>query len=173
MDDYVRRIMTIDEKSVCVQFRRIWLDDRSIKDSAGRPVVAIMAELKPVGPYGEALAKSLANPHEDVCFSIRAFTDDRRVLGVNNRNLVEVITWDYVTEPGIGFARKYKAPALESFSHQLETIQTDTFELDDIRRAITPTAELAMESTIVQTGQSVVAAFERLKQQPAPAFHRW
>ncbi len=173
MDDYVRRVMTIDEKSVCVQFRKIWLDANSVKDASGRPVVAIMAELKPVGPYGDALAKSLVNPHEDVCFSIRAFTDDRRVMGVNNRNLVEIITWDYVTEPGIAFARKYKSPSLESLTPPLETLDRFEVSLDDMRRAVTPVEGTALESSIIQTGHNVISAYERLQKQTPPGYCAW
>jgi hypothetical protein len=115
MDAYIDRIMKIDEKSVCVHFEEIWLDFNAIKDDMGRPIVAIMASLKPDGPYADSLSGSLNDPRQDTCFSIRSFTEDTKVAGVNQRSLVEIVTWDYVTEPGINQARKYKSPNLQSY----------------------------------------------------------
>lgn len=118
MESFAQRVMTIDEQKTCVHFSDIWLDFDKVKDETGRPVVAIMAKLKPTGPFGPALESSLQNPKEEVCFSIRAFTEDIRVNGVKHRNLREVVVWDHVVEPGISIAKKYKAPALESYVDQ-------------------------------------------------------
>jgi len=54
--DFMSRCMDIQEDNVCCHFRRIWLESGH-KDPQGRPVVAIMAEVKPAGPKGPALAE--------------------------------------------------------------------------------------------------------------------
>lgn len=64
---------------------------------------------------GNALADSLKNPSENVCFSIRSFTRDIPTNGVIHKHLMNIVTWDYVNEPGISVATKWKAPTLESF----------------------------------------------------------
>ena len=152
-DEYAARILQIHEQMICVHYAEIWLDFNSVKGPNGKPIVAIMARLKPSGPYGDALSKSLGNKNEDVCFSIRSFTNDVRVRGVNNRQLVEVVTWDYVNEPGISIARKFKSPGLESF--------TDTeasFTKEHIQKAVEPIEGMAMESAQI-AAQAIFQAF--------------
>lgn len=113
--DYIQRILQIEETRVCCHFRKVWLEEQGVKDAEGRPIVAIMAEVKPTGPMGEALRESLENPHENVCFSIRSLTSDRMApAGYVEKNLKTIVTWDVVTEPGISAAHKYNAPSLES-----------------------------------------------------------
>jgi hypothetical protein len=98
MDDYLRRIMTIEETNVCCHFKEIWLDEQYGKNHPefkNPSMIAIMAKLKPTGPKGPSLQKSLDNPNENVCFSIRAFTKDYAVRGVINRVLDQVYSWDF------------------------------------------------------------------------------
>ncbi len=121
MESFIQRVLQIDEKNVCAHIAEIYLDFNSLKDSAGRPIVAIMGKVKPAGPHAAAMEASFNNPKEDVCFSIRAFTDDKKVAGINQRTLIEVVTFDRVTEPGINTSRKYMAPALESRNEVLFT----------------------------------------------------
>ena len=121
MESFVQRVLQIDEKNVCAHIAEIYLDFNSLKDGVGRPIVAIMGKVKPAGPHAAALEASFKNPKEDVCFSIRAFTDDKRVAGINQRTLIEVVTFDRVTEPGINTSRKFMSPSLESHNEVLFT----------------------------------------------------
>ncbi len=121
MESFIERVFRIDEKNVCAHIAEIYLDFNSLKDAAGRPIVAIMGKVKPAGPHAAALEASFNNAKEDVCFSIRAFTDDKKVAGINQRTLIEVVTFDRVTEPGINTSRKFMAPALESRNEVLFT----------------------------------------------------
>lgn len=120
-EQFAERVLTIEEKNICSHFSEIWLDFDNVRDKDGKKVIAIMAKVAPSGPMGDALGKSLENKNEDVCFSIRSFTRDTYVGGVKHRALAEIVTWDYVNEPGINFARKYSAPALESLTEQAFT----------------------------------------------------
>lgn len=123
MDDYINRIMEIRENNVCVHFKEIYLDFDRMKTQDGKPAVAIMGKLAPSGPHGDALRKSLENPNENVCFSIRAFTKDYYERGVACRDLKNIITFDYVNEPGIHIANKFSNPSLEDLT---ETYTTDS-----------------------------------------------
>ena len=119
MEDFMARALVIDEQLCCCHHREIWLDFDRVKDENGKPVIAIMSKVAPSGRFGCALEKSLKNPNENVCFSIRGFTDDFREQGVTKRVLKQIITWDYVNEPGISHAEKYKSPSLESMDEQI------------------------------------------------------
>lgn len=123
-DDYVNRLLTIEETNVVCHFGDIWLDlefgqkHPEYKNSA---LIAIMGKVKPSGPMGPTLEAAYANGKEDVCFSIRALTRDSYVRGRRIRTLTQILTIDNVTEPGIAIARKYESPALESISDIIVT----------------------------------------------------
>lgn len=124
-DDYLLRILSIDEKNVCAHFSELWLDFDNYRDKNGKPMVAIMALVAPSGPFGDFLQKQLDNPKENVCFSIRSLTEDRMRGGVYERTLKTVVTFDYVNEPGIHIAEKFKSTGLESQNEDLGTILTE------------------------------------------------
>ena len=139
MDSFANRVMSIDEKNVCAHIAEVYLDFDNVKDRTGKPIIAIMGKIKPAGPHGMALEESYNNPKEEVCFSIRAFTRDTRVAGINQRCLVDVVTFDRVTEPGIATSRKYFSPALECLSEA-------RFTKDNVLNALKPIEGMAMES---------------------------
>lgn len=114
MRDFMNRVMDIYEPNVCCHIRKVWLDYQGVKDERGRPVIAIMGEVKPSGPMGQALKDALDNPSENVCFSIRSITNDTMNSGVLHKHIRTIVTWDYVNEPGISVAKKWHSPALES-----------------------------------------------------------
>lgn len=120
-DDYVMRILTIDERNVCSHFAELFLNFNDFKGDDGKPIIAIMAKVAPSGPFGAMLKSAFENPKENVCFSIRAFTSDTYVRGKYTRVLKNVVTFDYVNEPGIHIAEKFKSPALESIVDKVVT----------------------------------------------------
>ncbi len=169
MRDYLNRIMQVEETNVCCHIAEVWLDHDNVKDENGRTVVAIMGKIRPSGPRGEALKDALENGRENVCFSIRSLTDDRIEGGVLTKHIKTILTFDWVTEPGISFAKKYHSPALESLT---ETVFTEEHFL------------LAEEYSNAHTGvgfESAGISFESLrdelgwtkKPQPMPASINW
>lgn len=167
---FARRVLDIDEKSVCCHHRNIELVFDEMTDDRGNPVIAIYSEVAPDGPYGPALAKQLENPSENVCFSIRAFTKDYKVMGVKNRDLRSVVTFDYVNEPGMSIAEKFKNPALESHDEHV-------FSRAAMERAINfgAAAGIAQESTLLTAselfeslGWNANTSLEHLIEKPAP-----
>jgi hypothetical protein len=164
--DFIRRVLTIDERNVCAHISDVWLDFDSLKDAQGRQIIAIMGKVKPAGPYGAALEASYENPREDVCFSIRAFTEDRRYAGVNQRTLIEVVTFDRVTEPGISTSRKYAAPALESMVDAPVHAET-------VRRAVQMPEGVAMESNMISPQGLLKLLGLRDIRESEPGFMKW
>jgi hypothetical protein len=112
--EYANRILAIWEENVCCHHKEIWLDFDNVKDVDGKPVIAIMSKVSPNGPYGHVLEKQLLNKDENVCFSIRSFTEDYRDGRIIKKILRTVVTFDYVNEPGMAVAEKFKSPSLEN-----------------------------------------------------------
>lgn len=112
--DFAYRLNDIYEPNISHHIRKIWLEEGH-KDEMGRAIVLIMGEVKPAGPRGPALKEALENPDQDVCFSIRSFTNDIPVGMIIHKYLKQVVTFDWVNEPGISAAHKWRAPSLESF----------------------------------------------------------
>ena len=81
-EQFANRVMSIHEENTCCHHKEITLDFDRVKDDQGKPVIAIISKVFPSGPMGAALERSLNNPNENVCFSIRAFTDDYRDGGI-------------------------------------------------------------------------------------------
>lgn len=151
--DFMHRILTIEEKSVSHHIKEVWVDKAKVLHD-GRPVIAIMGKVKPAGPYANSLQESLDNPEENVAFSIRSITDDYRVAGRIQKHLREIVCWDFVNEPGLSVANKYKCPSLESFQDDftvdagmLQHMADDNssmgigFEARDVIKSLLHTAE--------------------------------
>jgi hypothetical protein len=175
MDDFAHRVLSIYEEQVCCHHAELFLDFDRIKDDSGHPIIAIVSKVAPSGPYGHVLERSLKNPKENVCFSIRSFTDDFMDRGIMKRVLKTVVTFDYVNEPGIAAAEKFKSPALEDANS--ETI----FTRSQIRRGVKINANnaIAQESVSLSASelfqtmgwnadQETIAAFAK-----APAWKSW
>lgn len=118
--EYFARLLRIDPKRVVCHFASLTLNFNDYKDEKGRPIVAIIAEVCPSGELGHVLEKQLANPRENVSFSIRSFTDDKLVGGIVTRYIKNIVTFDYVLEPGMSVAEKFNKtnPALEAYSDE-------------------------------------------------------
>ncbi len=165
-ESFIRRVLTIDEKNVCAHIASVYLDFDSVKDNNGKPVIAIMGKIKPAGPLAASLEDAYNNPHEDVCFSIRAFTEDVVMAGCRQRTLIEVVTFDRVNEPGISTSRKYKAPALE-------TLADNRWSADSVRRAIKPMPGMAMESNVITPHNLFKLLGMRDIRENTPGFMKW
>lgn len=160
MDQYLNRVLTVDEGNVVAHFSEIWLDEDFGKKNPqfnNKDLIAIMANVKPSGPKGQCLEQSFNNPKEEVCFSIRALTRDFYHKGVNHRVLQQIMTWDNVTEPGLDLARKWNSPALESMADCIikpqdieHVIESNVYSLatEDTKSMIMEAFELSKKETI-------------------------
>lgn len=134
------RVNDIFEPNCCVHHAEVNLSYDSMKDPQGRPVVAVIGKIKPSGAGERFLERQLENPKENVCFSIRSFTNDRMEAGIVKKYLKHIVTWDYVNEPGIAVANKYSSPALESFN--------DVADLDAYQFRLETVAEVARQEQV-------------------------
>jgi hypothetical protein len=181
-EQFAQRVMSIYEDNVCCHHKEIYLDFDRVKDDHGNPVIAIISRVYPSGPHGEQLRRSLDNPNENVCFSIRAFTDDFMERGTCKRILRTIVTWDQVLEPGLAAAEKFKAPALEGAHVGASDRNTQDFDhlfsRGQIERGIKRNSMygVAQESAIL-TGQELFQAmgWDTTETEGAkkPAFLQW
>ena len=161
-DQYVNRILTIVEKNVVAHIADIWLDfdfGKNHPEYDNRDLIAIMGKVKPSGPHAAWFKECLDNGVEDVCFSIRALTRDYYNRGTRIRVLDQIVTFDYVTEPGISIARKFNSPAMEQLSDKVMT-DSDTFiKASTLRKIVERASDVAIESNIA----IVKEALERIE----------
>ena len=142
LSNYIKRCSIVDEANIAFHIKKIEISENEVKDDEGNVVVSIIGWVKGVGPKASEFDKMLANPDQNVCFSIRAATDDvPNVRGKLDRNITSIITWDFVVYPGLRVAQKYKSPALESF----DTLQVTEQELVAARFEIQSNGSMAME----------------------------
>lgn len=115
MPQFIHRVLDVFEPNISHHIREVWIDDTQMKDKAGNKIVSVRGWVKPAGPRGPALKEALDNNAENVCFSVRSLTDDvEDMRGQRIKHMKELVTWDWVMEPGINIANKFMHPSLES-----------------------------------------------------------
>lgn len=171
-DEYINRILSMDEKNICCHFKEVWLDfDFGKKNpQLNNPaLVAIMALVKPSGPKGDSLKASLDNHAENVCFSIRALTKDYYQRGQTIRTLTSIVCWDNVSEGGIAIAHKWQSPSLEELSSyiiQKKALETIAYS-DSNSIATESTRALALEAV------ELIGGDIHNKQSTIPLISKW
>lgn len=153
VDAFLNRVLDICEPNVCVHYSEVYLDFENFKNPDGSKIVAIRAKLRPAGPKAQFLQEAIDNPKENVCFSIRSFTDNSYSHGRVNKVLKNIITFDYVNEPGIHIAEKYKSPSLEAVEETVFSKEQFDSAMD-LRQVL----HLSTESTIL-TKDELYASF--------------
>lgn len=84
------------------------------KDEHGKKIVIVRGRVKASGCHEMALENSLKNREEDTCFSLRSIVNFYFKNGKRINNVSEIITWDWVSEPGMNIASKYHSAGLLS-----------------------------------------------------------
>ena len=125
--EYFNRNLRIDEENVCVHIRELILEETGDTESVPGEgnIILVKGWVTPSGPKGDFLAKAFENPEENVAFSVRSFTKNEFKNGVTVKKIVQLVTYDYVNEPGISQATKFKSLGIES----LDSVIID---MDDI-----------------------------------------
>lgn len=166
IQEYMARCVKIQEDNIAFHCSEVWRD--TIKDDSGRIVIAIMGKIKPCGPRGEILREQLKNPKENVCFSIRALTNDAVVNGVVVKVIRNIIGWDYVNEPGIHVASKYHNPTLESFQEDL-VITRAMLKPDQVNESFM----MSFESAVVGYEEILAVVNEGIAASKRPPSSAW
>lgn len=167
--EYVDRLLRIEETLVCGTWRKIWLSNEDIKDNLGRKIIPIMGSIYPSGPYKDSLVHGFESPGEQVCFSIRSFTNDTpRPDGTMLKKLLNIITFDYVNEPGMYNAEKLLSPSMES----IEEVAIDANDIVDVIKENSSTISLE-DSGNREFMNALYDILDKEKQGNKPSFTRW
>ena len=118
-----------------------------LRDENGQEVVVVYGLVKPSGPYAESLERSLANPEENVAYSVRTFCQSTIYRGKLAKLVTDVLTYDYVTEPGIRMANQFKGLSLEHMA--LSTLGRD-IQFTEADFDIKSSELITMESEMIQ-----------------------
>lgn len=167
MSDFVNRYMAINDKNICAHFSEFWLDFKSVKGLNGKPVIAIMAKVTPSGIHAPMLQRALDNGKENLCFSIRSLTFDYEDEGMVKRILKNIITFDWVNEPGIYVAEKYNSPAMESIGSDTRVTEAQ------MRRAFAEKPLMAAESAQMNPEELFSSLGWSLPKNEKPIFANW
>lgn len=117
-NEWFSRLLDISEDRICCHIRKVEVVD-GLVDRHGNRFCGVVVELKPLGPFGNALQSILDTPDVNSFFSVRSFTQDTPLSGMSGgflKRMQECVTFDFVTEGGIEAAQKHNSPGLESFS---------------------------------------------------------
>lgn len=156
--EYFNRVMTVEETNVSHHIRAVYLDESFGKNNPqfkNPGLIGIIGEVKPAGPHASALQASFENVDENVCFSIRALSRDYFENRQKYKVLQSILTWDWVTEPGLASATKWDSPALEgfaleSFTDQLLTERILTQIIENTPMCVTMESGLNMAKEALQ-----------------------
>lgn len=156
-NDFVRRIHTIDERNVVMHIRRVWIEP-NYKGPNGEKIIAILGEVAPDGPHAAVMERGLNNPSANQAFSVRSLTNDRIVSGQRRKFFDNIITWDYVNEPGLSPSTKFNSPSCESASfEELISVPVTPALIQMVQAEAKRSSGLSMESYHVSMESSVQA----------------
>lgn len=108
-EQYMARCQLIDKDRVSHHIKELIFEETDIDVGApnGKKVILIKGWVKPSGPRGDELKKDLDDPDINVPFSIRSFTLDDYSTKPVTKVIKQLITFDWVDEPGIQRANKF------------------------------------------------------------------
>lgn len=167
--EYTARILRIEETMVCGTWRQIWLSRDTLKDNKGRVIVPIMGKIYPSGPYRDSLVHAFESAQEQVCFSIRSFTNDSYMPGGGKfKRLLNIVSFDYVNEPGIWNAEKLLSPSMES----LEEVP---MLVEDVIKGLEKDSEVSLECSQENNEfrNQLADILEKESKVKIPHFARW
>jgi len=155
-DQYLERVMDVQENNTCCHMKDVRLVSGIITDPGSENAIAIMAKVRPYESIeaGRRLKEQLDNGQENVSFSIRCFSKDVMVGNRKVKAIKRIVCWDYVNEPGINHAEKYKSPSMESLVSSVITSE-NIYSLVKYRKTMglaTESKTLSIESLIKDLG---------------------
>ena len=110
MAEFMNRNAGYDMNNVAFHIKEVELqntDDKcNIAGNYGN-VVIVLGWIKPSGPKGEFLREALETKDRNVAFSVRSLSRDEVVNGIVIKHTTAILTWDWVTEPGINNANTF------------------------------------------------------------------
>lgn len=129
----------INRENQSHHIKKIEIVDTGVSPGKGFPgtILQLVGWVKPCGPKGQFLKECLDDPEMNTAFSVRALTSVGRVGVTEVRKIESIITFDWVTEPGIPSANKFDTQrvSIESYNNlTLNSIELPyKYSLNDIQ----------------------------------------
>lgn len=142
--DYYARNLNVDIQNVSHHIKSVWTQPTDIDSGVpGRGnIILLRGMVKPSGVHGKILQEHIDNDDSNTAFSIRALTLNKNVCGVTYKTIIQIITWDWVLEPGIKQANKWANISTES----LDYVKFSLDDLADKNSPIYKQIEMSLES---------------------------
>jgi hypothetical protein len=162
----IKRLLKIDESKQSHVFYKIWIDDVPI-NIHGAEAYPIRAKVKPMGPYGAYLEKSLRDPIANTAFSLRSLCMPE--AGPDSkyeyRKIQLLVTFDAVGAPGYEIATK-RYVGNESFEvdvsrQQLNNVVHNSTGMESVMLADKDISRIYNEHSCRVNGTTVTVAGKR------------
>ena len=158
--DFYNRNARVDINNVSHHIKSIEMKpiNKNVGVKGINNVVKVYGWIKPTGPKGPGVQQALDNKDQNVAFSIRCFTKDTEQGGVTIRKILQIVTWDWVLEPGIDIAN--------TFDTSIATESRDIFRMDVndivVNNDISPVLKLGTEDKdIITRSNELVDSIKR------------
>jgi hypothetical protein len=150
---YFARLSRLEPTLQCGHFKQIEV----IEGKEGSNTVTIYAWFKPSGPYGKFVEEELNNPNVNSAFSIRTIAEQFVKNGKLVRHIKLLITWDYVTTPGIATANKIGAmeESIDYFSLDLSDTQEVSRVKEDLESFLSEGDSAGLEADEELIGEAL------------------
>lgn len=145
---YYNRNINVDIQNVSHHIKSVWTEDTNIDSGIrGRGNVVLLKGLvKPSGVHGKLLQEHIDNNDSNTAFSIRALTMNKNIAGVTYKTIVQIITWDWVLEPGIRQANKWHNLSTESIDYATFSIEELTVNTNEVYKELAVACEATEEA---------------------------
>lgn len=143
----ITRLAHIEDTNICVHHRDFVLEEG--KDEFGKKIILVYSWLKPSGPYADSLDAQLKNRDENVCFSVRSYTNTTFQGNITVKEISNIVTYDKVNEPGMKITNK-----LDTLSANADRV-IGLEELSDNNILFTSSdlnGAIARSSTVINSG---------------------
>ncbi len=171
--EFVNRNLIVDNTLASHHILEVLLEETDEVEANGAKVVLIWGWIKPTdNEHGRALKASLEDESVNVAFSIRCFSVLRNINGVACRYITNIVTWDWVDNPGIARAVK-PATSKSSLTTENASIGTEkdiVITKDMIEELKDKNSDVTTENGGTMT---ILNTLEKRISGDAPLYKRW
>lgn len=117
------RYLYIDPNRTCNQITKVEFFTTNIKEEGwDLPIILVIGWVVPIPVFGDKLEQLLKDPNINVAYSVRVINLKPKLInGIKVKDVLDVITWDYVSEPGVYTSTQWMAGGLKPRSNEVSS----------------------------------------------------
>jgi len=114
-DALIQAIFEIDLDNVCASIKKLEFIKTGKTESgwANYPIIDVYGWVKPMEPKGHYIKEALDDPDINLAWSIRSAVTEDRVGSMLVRTVLDISTWDNVSENGVKNSTQWSAAGVE------------------------------------------------------------